>query len=115
MVGQRAGSVALVADGATLLVHGPVFAAALAEVAENDPRVMALLEKLVALGPLSALTMALIVMGAQFARNHNEEAAPVLEGLGAVPPETIIAQASLEIPVTVSPNGQGESASQTAE
>lgn len=107
MVGQRAGSVALVADGATVLVHGPAFASALAEVAENDPRVMAILEKLVSFGPYAALTTAVVIMGAQFARNHEAGPAPILEGFGAVPPHQIIEAASLDVPVEApSPNGQ---------
>lgn len=107
MVGQRVESISLVADGATLLVHGPAFAQAVEEIAKNDPRVMAMLEKLVSFGPYGMLVTVTIIMGAQFARNHNEENAVILEGFGAVSPEKIIATASLEVPTPqVSPNGQ---------
>jgi hypothetical protein len=106
MVGQRAGSVPLVADGATILVHGATLADAIGEWAEHDPRVMAGIEKLVMFGPASAVVMALVIMGAQFTRNHREDMAPILEGFGAVPPEQIIAAAQLPIPVAPSENGQ---------
>jgi hypothetical protein len=106
IAGQRVQSVALVADGATILVHGPGVANAIAEIAEHDPRVMALLDKVLAFGPYGVLLAALFPMVAQFGRNHNEQAAPILEGFGAVSPEQIIKAASLDVPVPVSPNGQ---------
>jgi hypothetical protein len=106
IAGQRTGSVPLVADGATILVHGPMLASAIEDVANHDPRAMAMLEKLIVFGPYSALATALVIMGAQFWRNHDESKAPILEGFGAIPPEAIITQASLDVPVPVSPNGQ---------
>ena len=105
MVGQRVGSVPLIADGATVLVHGPAFADAIEEWAKVDPRVAVILEKLVMFGPATAVAMALVIMGAQFARNHNEEASAILAGFGAVPAHEIIATAGLQVPVDVSPNG----------
>jgi hypothetical protein len=109
ITGQRLESVPLVADGATILVHGPHVATAIAEIAENDPRMMALLEKLLAFGPYGVLLAALYPMIAQFMRNHREDFGPLLEGFGAVQAERIIEAASLEVPtaVTPSPNGQG--------
>jgi hypothetical protein len=112
MTGQRLGSVALVADGATVLVHGAGFADALATLAEYDPRVAAMLENLVKFGPYGMVVSFMVLMGAQFYRNHNEEMAPVLSAFGAVSPETIIAQAGLEMPVPVSSNG-GKAASES--
>jgi hypothetical protein len=111
IVGQRVGSVPLVADGATILVHGPAFAEAVEEIANHDPRVMAMLEKLVAFGPYGMFVTVCVMMGAQFRRNHDETNAAILEGFGAVPPEKIIAQASLDVPASApSPNGQRDSA-----
>jgi hypothetical protein len=107
ITGQRTESVALVADGATVLIHGPAVAQAIEEIARNDPRVMALLEKLLAFGPYGVLIAALMPMVAQFVRNHEAGPAPILEGFGAVPPDQIISAASLDVPVSVSPNGQG--------
>jgi hypothetical protein len=115
MVGQRVGSVPLVADGATILVHGPAFAEAVEEIANHDPRVMAILEKLVSFGPYGMFVTVCVVAGAQFRRNHDETNAAILEGFGAVPPEKIIAQASLDIPASApSPNGQRDSADVTS-
>jgi hypothetical protein len=108
IAGQRAQSVALTADGATILVHGPGVAKAIAEIAENDPRVMALLEKVLAFGPYGVLLAALFPMVAQFGANHGGPL-PLLEGFGAVAPEQIISAASLEVPVGVSGNGQAPS------
>lgn len=115
MVGQRAGSVPLVADGATVIVHGPTFADAIEEWAKVDPRVAVILEKLVVLGPASAVVTVLVIMGAQFYRNHNEESAPLTGGLGAVSATDIINAAGLPIPSVEmpSPNGQGPDAQQT--
>jgi hypothetical protein len=106
MVGQRVGSVPLVADGATVLVHGPAFAEAVEEIANHDPRVMAILEKLVAFGPYGMFVTVCVIMGAQFRRNHDEENAAILEGFGAVSPQQIISQAGLDVPSPPSPNGQ---------
>jgi hypothetical protein len=110
MVGQRVESVPLVADGATILVHGPAFAEAVQEIAKHDPRVAALLEKLVTFGPYGMFVTVCVIAGAQFARNHDEKDAAILEGFGAVPPNEIIAQANLDVPVRVSPNGQRDGA-----
>lgn len=112
ITGQRTESVALVADGATVLVHGPALAQAIEEIAKNDPRVMAMLEKLLAFGPYGLLVTVLFTMSAQFMRNHEQGPEAILEGFGAVPPDQIISAASLDVPVQVSPNGQasGESA-----
>jgi hypothetical protein len=106
MVGQRAGSVPLVADGATVIVHGPAFASAIEEWAKVDPRVAIILEKLVAFGPASAVATVLVIMGAQFYRNHDESSAPLTGGLGAVSATEIINAAGLPIPEPISPNGQ---------
>jgi hypothetical protein len=115
MVGQRTGSVPLVADGATIVVHGGTLAEAIGEWAEHDPRIMAGIEKLVMFGPASAVVMALVIMGAQFTRNHREDMAPILEGFGAISPEQIIAAAELPIPVKPSDNGQRSGNVATAE
>lgn len=106
MVGQRVESVPLVADGATILVHGPAFAQAVEEIAKHDPRVAAILEKLVTFGPYGMFVTVCVIAGAQFARNHDEKNAAILEGFGAVPPHEIITQAGIDVPVQVSSNGQ---------
>lgn len=114
IAGQRAGSVALVADGATVLVHGPGLAAAIAELAENDPRVMALLERVLTFGPYGGLLAALFPMVAQLARNHG--APPEIAGaLGAVAPEEIIAAGGLNVEIqTPAPSDNGQHGTQSA-
>lgn len=106
LIGQQAQSIPLVADGATILVHGGPFAAALATICENDPRLMALLEKVIAFGPYGEALALGLPLAAQFVRNHNEAAAPILSGFGAVSAEEIILRAELTIPEPISPNGQ---------
>jgi hypothetical protein len=98
-------SIPLTADGAAILVHGPNVSKAIAEIAENDPRVMALLEKVLAFGPYGVLLAALFPMVAQFGVNHGGPL-PILEGFGATKPENVIVAAQLDMPVEVSPNGQ---------
>lgn len=114
IIGQRAGSVPLVADGATVLVHGPGWSQALADIAENDPRIMAILEKLVAFGPYGAFVTMSVIIGAQFARNHEAAPAPILEGFGAVSPDAIISAAGLEVVEAPSPNGQAKATDDAA-
>jgi hypothetical protein len=81
----------------------------MAEIAENDPRVMALLEKVLTFGPYGGLLAVLFPMVAQFARNHG---APqeLAGGFGAIDPEQIIAQGGIELTVITTPapsdNGQ---------
>lgn len=114
IAGQRAGSVALVADGATILVHGPGLAAAIAELAENDPRVMALLERVLTFGPYGGLLAALFPMVAQLARNHG---APqeIAGALGAVSPEEIISAGGLNLEIqTPAPSTNGQDGTQNA-
>lgn len=110
IAGKRANSVPLIADGATVLVHGPALASALADLADNDPRVMALLEKVITFGPYGAFVTALVMMGAQFARNHGAPA-ELTTIAGAVSAEQIIEAAGLGTIETPAPseNGQGRS------
>jgi hypothetical protein len=109
IAGKRANSIPLIADGATILVHGPALAAAIAEIAENDPRVMALLEKVITFGPYGGLATAMILMAGQFARNHGapEELTTMT---GAVTPEQIISAGGIDLTVIETPppsdNGQ---------
>jgi hypothetical protein len=106
MAGQRMNSLPLVADGATLLYHGPALAEATVQLAENDPRIMALLENLVKFGPYGMFVTVCFTIGVQISRNHELAAPPILESFGALPPEQIVGAAGMEIEVQVSPNGQ---------
>jgi hypothetical protein len=108
LIGQRLNSTPLMADGATIIVHGGSLAEAIAKICEHDPRAMALLEKVITFGPYGEALAIAIPFAAQFVRNHNEASAPILEGFGAIPPEDIIAAAQLSLPEP-SPNGQRDS------
>ncbi len=112
--GQRSKNIALVADGATILVHGPGLAAAIAEIAENDPRVMALLEKVITFGPYGGLLTILFQVTAQIARNHGAPEELTSMG-GAVSPEDIISAGGLDPSALIvvpepSDNGQRQDA-----
>lgn len=106
LAGQRMDSIPLIADGATILYHGPALAQATIQIAENDPRIMALIEKLVQFGPYGMFVTVVFSMAIQGGRNHEVAAPGLLESFGAMPPEQIIAKAGMEVEVKVSPNGQ---------
>jgi hypothetical protein len=114
LFGQRLNSIPLQADGATIIVHGGSFAEALALVCENNATAMALLEKVIAFGPLGEAMAMAIPFAAQFVRNHNEAAAPILEGFGAIPPLDIIAAAQLPVPETP-PGNNGQRAANVSQ
>jgi hypothetical protein len=108
MAGQRANSLPLVADGATLLYHGPALAEATIQLAEYDPRIAALLENLVKFGPYGAFLTVAFAITVQGLRNHEAGPPEALESFGAMKPEEIIRKAGMEIDIQVSPNGQGD-------
>jgi hypothetical protein len=60
----------LLADGATISYYAPGVADALQGLADNDPRVAAVLDKVLSAGPYGALVAALVPMFAQVAANH---------------------------------------------
>jgi hypothetical protein len=74
-------------DAATLVVHSPPIASAVAETAANDPKFAALLDKILHVGPYGALLGAIMPMALQLAVNHGLMQPGVM---GTMPPEKIM-------------------------
>jgi hypothetical protein len=106
LAGQRMNSIPIVADGATILYYGDDFAKVTIQLAETDPRFMALLERAVKFGPYGMALSLIFAMGLQFSRNHEVGQPELLEAFGAMKPEEIISKAGIEMQVQVSPDGQ---------
>lgn len=81
---------ALLADSATITEYGPGIAKGFAEAAANDPKLAAVLDKVIALGPYSAILVPVGQMMLQIAANH--ERVPAGTG-GTVTAEQMIAKA----------------------
>jgi hypothetical protein len=88
IVGNARKSEALVADAATLQLHGPSFGASLGGLAEKKPEVAAALDKILAAGPYGEIVACVAVMGLQFAANHN--VLKPVESMGIMSRETLI-------------------------
>lgn len=79
--GQRTGNLPLLADALAIQTHTPAIAKATADLAEQDARVAALLEKLAHVGPYGALIGALAPLIIQIGVNHNAVPAGVVPAL----------------------------------
>jgi hypothetical protein len=77
------------ADAVVLSMSAKPIASACTEVAEQDPRFAALLDKITASGPYAALAATAVPIVAQLAMNHGVTA---MRALNAVPPEELLAQ-----------------------
>lgn len=80
-IGQLAGGALFFvapADAAAVMLHTPPIAAALNDLAQQDPRVAAMLDKLLAVGPYGALLAAVMPLVLQILTNHGKIPAGVL-------------------------------------
>ncbi|HWW95507.1 MAG TPA: hypothetical protein VN375_19210 [Vicinamibacteria bacterium] len=75
------------ADAAAVGFHTPPIAEALNDLAQEDPRFAAMLDKLMKVGPYSALLAAVAPLMLQILCNHGKMPAGIL---GTVPPEHLI-------------------------
>lgn len=97
ITGAAQKSPVLVADAHAIGKHAPVIAKALAEIADQDPRVAAVLERLAQVGPWGALVGALVPLALQLAANHGASAAITFGGaLGVVHPQALLDEALAE-------------------
>lgn len=90
-IGQLAGGALFFvapADAAAVMLHTPPIAAALNHLAQQDPRVAAMLDKLLAVGPYGALLAAVMPLVLQILTNHGKIPAGVL---GTHTPDDLIA------------------------
>ena len=75
------------ADAAAVMVHTPPIAQALHDLAQEDPRVAALLDKLLQVGPYGALLAAVAPLVLQVLCNHGKVPTGLL---GTVAPEQLV-------------------------
>jgi hypothetical protein len=93
MAGKALGNKALVADAITLGHAVPAIATTVAEVADQDERIAAIVDKLVQTGPYAALVTALVPVALQIAANHNAAIARAGRPLGVRTVDEIIESA----------------------
>ena len=86
----------LMADAATLAIHGPALIEAIDDLAQDDPRIAGVLDRLLAVGPYAALATAVVTIGVQLAANHGAIPLPLAGTLGARDPERLAASFRLE-------------------
>lgn len=85
---NRSQNDAYLADAAAITLHSPALSGALVAVAEQDPKVARVLDRICAVGPYGALVTAVVGLGAQLAANHGRLADGAL---GTVPKEQLLA------------------------
>lgn len=85
------------ADAAAISLHAEPIAQAVHDLATDDPRVGALLERLLAVGPYGALIAAVLPLGMQLAVNHGVAPLPLASALGAQDPRGLVQQLRAEM------------------
>lgn len=85
-------------DAAAVVAVTPQFAEAVQAIAQEDPRIAALLDKVLTFGPYGALVGVVVTLGAQLAVNHGK--IPVAAGVafGAVDPDTLLGSVGTPAP-----------------
>lgn len=89
IVGQRNPAVA--ADAATLAQSGPALADAVGQLAAEEARVAAALDRLMAVGPYGEVGTVLLTIAAQLAYNHGALPPAMGAGMGLQDPATLAA------------------------
>lgn len=105
LAGQALRNPAFIADAAAVTMHTPPIAEAIDELANTDPQVAAVLDRLLVVGPYGAVLAASLPLAAQIVTNHNSKVLSVTQAFGSVDPEHLIATLVEE----VSLNGDKES------
>lgn len=78
-------------DAAAIAVHTPSIAEALNSLAQEEPRVAAVLDRVLAIGPYGAIVGVMITLTAQIAVNHKRLPVEAGAAFGAVEPDTLMA------------------------
>ena len=78
-------------DAAAIAVHTPSIADALNTLAQEEPRVAAVLDRVLAIGPYGAIVGVFVTLTAQIAVNHKRLPAEAGAAFGAVEPDTLMA------------------------
>lgn len=92
LVGAGRFNPALEYDGAAIAVHTPSIAEALNQLAQDEPRVAAVLEKVLSVGPYGAILGATLPLVAQILVNHKRVPLEAVAALGAVEPDRLISR-----------------------
>lgn len=87
----------LVADAAAIAMHAEGVATAIADLAVEDARIAAVLDKLTAVGPYSALVGAVMPLAVQLAANHGIVGDKQAAMFGAVPVGDLLDQVDADI------------------
>jgi hypothetical protein len=91
IAGQALKKPALIADAAILVQSTPGIANAVNNLAHSDPKVAAILDRLLTVGPYGETIAELIKPTAQIIANHRPQMLPALQPFGAIPPDELIA------------------------
>jgi hypothetical protein len=87
LAGMQTGKLELVADAATITNAAPSIAEALSDLANDQPQIAAVLDKVLKAGPYGALITAMVPMAMQLLTNHKVVPAGVM---GTVEPGVVI-------------------------
>ena len=90
VIGARTGSVPLQADAAAVIAWSPPIADGLQSAADTDPRVAALLDRILKAGPYAVVLTPLIGLGLQLMVNHAVVPLEVAAAGGAMDPQELI-------------------------
>lgn len=96
IAGAQTGSVPLKADAAALALHAEPLADGVQIAAEQDPRMAAILDRLLKAGPYAALMVPTLALLAQLGVNHGLLPLGLLAQIGVMPPEVLISVAAGE-------------------
>lgn len=96
-IGLATGNDTMLADGTAISLHAPPIAEALNDLAQENAQVAGVLERMMQVGPYGALIAAVMPLCAQIATNHKMLPISITGGMGAYPPEALIASAKEDI------------------
>lgn len=99
LAGQALKQSAFIADAAAITMHAPPIAEAINDLANEDPQVAAVLDRLLVIGPYGAVLAAALPLAAQVITNHRASVLTVTQAFGAVNPEQLIATLVEEVSV----------------
>lgn len=82
----------LLADAAAITEYGPPIVEAVNDLAQEDPRLAAVLDRVLGIGPYGALLAAVLPLAAQLLANHKALPLALLKNLGARDPDLLLAK-----------------------
>lgn len=100
-------------DVAAIVVHGPPITQAASDLANDDPRIAAIVGKAAELGPYGQLASGLVTLAAQLGSNHKLIPEQVAGMAGALPPDVLLAAVNFT-PPAAAPPGPGADGARSA-